>query len=767
MKLFFPLILTLILILANVVGGGIFISSSKTVFDNPVNQNFLEIKVALPHVKEFNVVNYKDWDIIKHPDFSYLTIPNKPMLPTKNYLVALPPGALVTSIEIRETSPVTLPDTYRILPCPPPLLIIKQDNFLTEHNKKWIGNNNTSYCLENEYPDNLININGKGTLRKYNYISFSLCPFKYYLNSGRLTYFNTAKIVIHYSINSISNDSPMQNKKNLWDTVADNKASKLFINYEQILDFYKSQQINLPPTIKLDEHDYLIITSPNLVEAINSSDFLQWKTSLGYNIKIVNVSDEIITQQTGSDLAEKIRNFLRQYYDTWGIKYVLLVGDYTTIPMRYCSPNPNGLEGVVPTDTYYADLSFPDNLSWDSNNDGYYGVYGEDNPDFMPEVYVGRIPTSDNYKITYTLNKIVAFEQDTGEWKNNALQGGAMLFYANEDHDDEIDHDIDGASSLEAIEKDILLNWTVSHYCEHEGLSPSTYDWEALSEESFTRDWRNNHYAIINWAAHGAPTSIGRVIWDWDDGDGVPEHDNGELIWGSFLNTYSKLEDDYPSIVFAVSCNVGYPEPTSNGNLGIDMLTEESFGAAVGICSATRGAAVSSNWAVSHAGAEALCYEFNHYLINGPYGPVSIGEALYDSKFYVHDNFGWDHYLEFQNMFDYNLYGDPSMIREGLSLKSPEIKITNPDNGLYFNNNKIFPFLRPVILGEITIKTSASDSISYVEFYVDGILKERDVITPYSWVWNEKAFFRHTIKVIAYDGKKYTSSDEIIIWKFF
>jgi hypothetical protein len=371
-----------------------------------------------------------------------------------------------------------------------------------------------------------------------------------------------------------------------------------------------------------------------------------------------------------------------EYYLDWGIEYVLIVGDYRTIPMRYCSPNPYWLDGTVPTDTYYADLSLADEESWNSYHDDYYGVYGMDHPDFLPEVYVGRIPTSDISRLTYTLDKITAFEQDTGSWKNHALHGGAMLFYANEDHDPVIDHDLDGCSCLDAIEKDFMSTWTVNHYCEHEGLSPSVYGWDALSEAAFTADWRRGRYAVVNWAAHGATTGIGRVIWDWDDGDGVPEHDNGELIWGSFLNTYSLLEGDYPSIVFAVSCNVGYPEPTGDGNLGIDMLTKSSFGSAVGVLSATRGAAVSVNWTVAHAGAEALCYEFNHYMINGPKGPEKIGNALYDSKFYVHHNFGWDHYLEFQNMFDYNLYGDPSMRREGIVSIPPEKpSIQGPSSG--------------------------------------------------------------------------------------
>jgi len=451
----------------------------------------------------------------------------------------------------------------------------------------------------------------------------------------------------------------------------------LFFNYEDIERLYKPARNHAD--VLQDSYDYVIITDDDLKDVVSPSNFIDWKSSLGYNIRFVTITDPLITDQPGVDLAEQIRNFLREYYVSWGIKYVLIVGDYTTVPMRYCSPDPNAPAGTVPTDSYYADLSYPDSESWNSNDDDYYGVYTQDNPDFVPEVYVGRIPTSDISRLTYTFDKLVSFEQDTGIWKNNALMGGAMLFYANEDHNNDITFDVDGARMVDYIERDLMDGWIVGHYSEYEGLSPSVFPFDPLTEAAFTSDWRNGEYAVVNWAAHGAPASIGRVIWSTDDGDGIPEHDNGELTWGSFLSTYSNYDNDYPSIVFAVSCNVGRPEPTPDGNLGIDMLTKESLGAAVAVCSSTRGAAVSADWVVSHSGAEALCYEFNNYMINNS---LKLGEALLDSKSYVHYNFGWDHPYEFMNMYDYNLYGDPSMIREGITSSAPSApRIDGPRSG--------------------------------------------------------------------------------------
>lgn len=539
-------------------------------------------------------------------------------------------------------------------------------------------------------------------------------------------------------------------------------------------------EIPFPPRVlnkNSEGYDYVIITTNNLENSVLSSSFINWKESLGFNIKIVKITDSIIQEQQGNDIQAKIRNFLREYYQTWGINYVLIVGDHETIPMRYCYPDPenhnfdiyswsNG--GEVPTDYYYADLSLSDNESWDSDRDGYYGEFKEDLPDFKAEVFVGRIPTSNSLKIIYTLNKIVAFEQDTSGWKNNALHAGSMLFYKYENHQFHIDHDIDGATCLNAIEEDIMTGWDITHFSEQEGVSPSIYNWDALTEPSFTQEWRNGKYSVVNWAGHGSSVAVGRTIWDWDDGDGIPEYAGNEIIGKPQINIWSHLEDDYPSIVFAVSCLVGYPEMVGYGNLGIEMLVDESFGAAVAICSATRPAAITVNFTEYHSGAEALCYEFNHYMINGPEGSEPVGIALYESKNYVHQNFGWDEwYYEYKNMYNYNLYGDPSMRREGISNSTPEIQIIHPENGIYINNNKILPFITSIAIGNTIIKTNSSTNIQYVEFYIDNNLMDTIEESPFEWMWDEKEFFKQTVKVIAYDNQNNIAEDELTIWKFF
>jgi hypothetical protein len=337
--------------------------------------------------------------------------------------------------------------------------------------------------------------------------------------------------------------------------------------------------------------------------------------------------------------------------------------------MRYCYPNPadhshnpgnySAPGGSVPTDFYYADLSQADAVSWDADGDGFHGEYLEDSPDFLAEVYVGRIPTSDPTRITYALDKIAAFEQDDGAWKDHALQPGSILFFENQNYDGY--PKIDGSTLLNKIETDLMSGWTVSRYTERDGLDPSSFPWPAVSLSAFINDWRTGQYGIVNWSGHGAPYGVARTVWDWDDGDGVMETDGSDGVSQPFLiDAWCNLDDDHPSIVFAVSCNVGYPEPNGVGNLGIDLLTKPGFGAAAGIVSSSRPAYISANVITNPGGAESVCYEFNRY---GIAENDKLGEAMYHAKFYCYVNYGWNDFPEYVNQYNFDLYGDPSMSR--------------------------------------------------------------------------------------------------------
>ncbi len=102
----------------------------------------------------------------------------------------------------------------------------------------------------------------------------------------------------------------------------------------------------------------------------------------------------------------------------------------------------------------------------------------------------------------------------------------------------------------------------------------------------------------------------------------------------------------------------------------------------------------------------------------------------------------------------------------------PEIKITNPEIGYsYFRDKKSlkkFMFLRDraLIFGQITIDVDTNGfEVGRIEFYVDNELKGNVTEEPHGFMWNERTFRLHEIKVIVYDSNDVeVASDKIEIF---
>jgi hypothetical protein len=74
--------------------------------------------------------------------------------------------------------------------------------------------------------------------------------------------------------------------------------------------------------------------------------------------------------------------------------------------------------------------------------------------------------------------------------------------------------------------------------------------------------------------------------------------------------------------------------------------------------SSARPSAISSDWKNSPGGTEQICFDFNRYLI---VEAERVGDALYDGKFSATSRYGWDLLYEYMNLYNFNLFGDPSL----------------------------------------------------------------------------------------------------------
>jgi hypothetical protein len=127
--------------------------------------------------------------------------------------------------------------------------------------------------------------------------------------------------------------------------------------------------------------DNLIITSPTLEPY--ALQLATWKNYTGISSVVVNTT-WIYTHYGGVDNPEKIRNCIKDFVASHGIRYVTIFGDADQVPVRYAYV-PDGYDTSIATDLYYSDLDG----SWDDNHDGLYADQRYDSIDGIPDVYVG------------------------------------------------------------------------------------------------------------------------------------------------------------------------------------------------------------------------------------------------------------------------------------------------------------------------------------------------------------------------------------------
>lgn len=195
-----------------------------------------------------------------------------------------------------------------------------------------------------------------------------------------------------------------------------------------------------PDEIVLKDNDVydLLIISPEkfhneLQPLVNHKKEHGVKTNL---VSIHEVSERMFWE--GRDQAEKIKYFIKNSIEEWGISHVLLVGGLQgqtrkwNLPVRYSHVVPpteqEYAEQSFISDLYYADIydSTAEFCSWDSNNDDFFAEWNEEykeQMDLYPDVYLGRIPCRNEFEVRIMVNKIVQYESGISDdsWFNNLI----------------------------------------------------------------------------------------------------------------------------------------------------------------------------------------------------------------------------------------------------------------------------------------------------------------------------------------------------------
>lgn len=141
--------------------------------------------------------------------------------------------------------------------------------------------------------------------------------------------------------------------------------------------------------------------------------------------------ETVLRQASGVDDPEKLKRYLYREWREKHVRYVLLVGDASVLPVRYMvldRVTPVAYDfAFYPSDLYYADVAKPDGSfeDWNAQKDDFHGGYfgevrGEKNKsdpinfdqiDYRPELAVGRWPVNTPEQVRTVAAKTIAFEE--------------------------------------------------------------------------------------------------------------------------------------------------------------------------------------------------------------------------------------------------------------------------------------------------------------------------------------------------------------------
>ncbi|HUU94918.1 MAG TPA: C25 family cysteine peptidase [Phycisphaerae bacterium] len=557
--------------------------------------------------------------------FGRLLVPGKPNLPSKIFAVAIPPGAEFAELTFETAEGVVLPGTYNVAPAPLPRVIGQEDPLVyAEEQRRYEQNYNAVYGSDVAYPQDVVEFVRTAGYRKYNLVDVRVTPFTYHPTSGQLTYYPEIIVHVHYRM-------PAQPRAAMVDnlTRTERIAEGIILNYDEATAWYPGGGHG-----GRGLHDFVIITLDSLTSSV--TPLVNWEGGKGRSVEVVTTS-WINSNYSGYDLAERMRNFLRDKYPTadWGIEDVLLVGHYDDVPMRRCAQNTG--YGQPETDLYYAELSLPDSASWDANGNHQYGE-DSDPIDFYSEVNVGRIPWSQPDTVLHVCQKSAAYEQtDDPAFKKNILLLGAFFW-----------PDTDNAVLMERkVDQPWMADWTMTRMYE-QGQSGYGMDYN-LSYSNVQTVWSAGSYAFVDWAGHGSPTACYEYY---------PSQAFVDTATCSYLN------DNYPAIIFADACS---NSDTDSFNIGQAMLAQGG----VGFLGATKVAYGMPGWSGPMSGSsQSLDYFFTTSVTSTDY-TQGAGHQWSLRQMYTYGLWGNVKY----EMFEWGaLWGNPDLGMGG----TPVLTITFP-----------------------------------------------------------------------------------------
>lgn len=374
----------------------------------------------------------------------------------------------------------------------------------------------------------------------------------------------------------------------------------------------------------------LIVTDLSLEEIFNQ--LAERRTDQGILTEVVTM-DQVYSSVSGRDDAEKLRNFVINYYVENGLDFLLLGGDTNIIPFRYAYAMTSEAgfhprEDSLPCDLYFSDLDG----SWDANGNSIFGEI-DDDVDLHPDIFVGRATVENSTEAEVFVNNLAAYEDFLRDDHYQDVLFLAMILWWNPY--------TNSGESKDYIDEHFLPDFL-----------NITKLYQALGNEnlSSTMAAMNEGQNFINHDGHAWYSSIGV---------GEDYMTNGDM---------DTIDSDgrYAAVMYSIGCwsaafdfdAIAEHFITNPNGCGVGYVGNSSYG-------------WGSPGNPCYGYSDALDHLFHQYLYDD--WSLTSGELLGYTKEYFIPYSQWENVYRW-HQYDVNLLGDPSFRPYRTTAAEPEIQ---------------------------------------------------------------------------------------------
>lgn len=331
-----------------------------------------------------------------------------PALPELPLYVVIPPSATVTGVEVLSADVHTLQGDYAVMPAQ----LTRPFSVLTE--PKFVTPNMAIYGAKAVWPENIVAYHSTGTKGGFQIGAFRIYPVRYLPADNKLVFCTNLKLRITYQEGAVT---PMRRTEAQIRMHTSDLLS--LVNNPEDIDRFTPMVRREPissPFLPAGNYEHVILTPYAYKDTFQV--LANWRTKQGIPSRIFCIESTAV--YPGLDVAEKMRNFLRDADTVWGLNFAFIgrtdchLATGTNRQYRNCWAYFNGYPAdTLPCDMYYSDLHRRGNLgatyTWNGNRNARFGE-GADTIDYWSDIYVGMITLDDIGQARNWMRKILRHE---------------------------------------------------------------------------------------------------------------------------------------------------------------------------------------------------------------------------------------------------------------------------------------------------------------------------------------------------------------------